>query len=179
MSFFVSGMHCAYNSHGLNFGVGFVEMSFFIATLFLRLSCDNGMENIRNRASPAPVKLQLVPTHLLEGRIKIKPRPHQEDPAPSLIHQCPHNLGLSYLNCSSDQGDPNPILGSCPRAKGRLLPLCHGPQWCPLSFNPGESRQTTAVAKVPVCSYTAMLPPLTPHLPPHPGQAEVTQLEGR
>lgn len=123
MSFFVSGMHCAYNSHGLNFGVGFVEMSFFIATLFLRLSCNNGMENIRNRASPAPVKLQLVPTHLLEGRIKIKPRPHQEDPAPSLIHQCPHNLGLSYLNCSSDQGDPNPILGSCPRAKGRLLPL--------------------------------------------------------
>lgn len=60
-------------------------MPFFIATLFLRLSCDSGMENIRNKGSPEPAKLQLVPTPLLEGRIKIKPRPHQEDPAPFLI----------------------------------------------------------------------------------------------
>lgn len=67
-------------------------MPFFIATLFLRLKkrCDGGMENIRNRASPAPAKLQLVPTPLLEGRIKIEPRPHQEDPASSLIQQCPY-----------------------------------------------------------------------------------------
>jgi len=27
--FFVSGMHYAYNSRGLNSGIGFVEMSFF------------------------------------------------------------------------------------------------------------------------------------------------------
>lgn len=65
-------------------------MYFFIATIFSRLSCDSGMKNIGNRASPAPEKLQLVLTPLLEGRMKIKPRPHPQDPAPSLIEQRPH-----------------------------------------------------------------------------------------